>query len=899
MSGEHNSPLDERNGIFRFADVEVDERSRTLKVAGTPVTLEARAFNVLLSLLRRPGETLTKDELFALAWPGRIVTDGTLAKAVMKLRSALGDTNQRLIRTVHGFGYRLCVAVERDFGTSTASFVPEAGAIVPQRRNWRLLESLDPSHNALVWLAEHIKTRERRVFKFAHDTQTLIALKREITLYRLLYQTLGEAAPVVPLLDWNLDEPPYFIESAWISGGDLGRWLSGQGDHALDLVQRLDLIAQAAEAVAASHALGVVHKDLKPSNLLVDKHDDQSLRLRLADFGIGALSDTAMIDALHITRLGFTLTQLGDRSSPGTPLYLAPEVIARQGATQRSDIYALGVMLYQAIVGDPRRPLAPGWERDVADPLLREDIAAAADVDPEQRLGDAAELARRLRQLDSRRVERDRSARAAAESARLRARLTMVRQQRRWLAALTGVLLIATAGVGWFAWHAEQARTRASHQAARAEAINRFLNDDILARSNHTLGGDYAKPIGEIVDGAIGRVESAFPDDPDLAGEVYLTLGRAMAYFGRHDEARTVLEHALAAFALTPETSARQALETRLELAYIHSYQVHPGAGIEQTQWILDWIAEHGQHEDLAMPTRAQQLWLSFQDGRVNDCLLGFESWLRDAENADLTTETRADAMGSYARCLSAAGRHQEALVFATQARELRSAVFGRDSPHAQVAAFPIATALRGLNRVDDAEPVLREAHAIFSDRLSPDHAYASLSAQFLGGNLLAQNRPAEAVAWLEQALTARERTVGDLHQLTLFSRIVLTQALAMTGDTQGTDHHLEKFGQAMTRIEQPSSSYLQQVFVVSGALAHHGHCDRLLGSIDRIDPHLSGDEPEWLIDRQRMRYVRARCAVANNDPETARRLLADLPESENGQVATFARTLLERLPSP
>ena len=79
--------------------------------------------------------------------------------------------------------------------------------------------------------------------------------------------------------------------------------------------------------------------------------------------------------------------------STGTPTYSPPEYIAGKPYTVQGDIYGLGVLLYQLLTADATRPIAPGWERDIADPLLREDIAGCVDGDPERRLPSAAELA--------------------------------------------------------------------------------------------------------------------------------------------------------------------------------------------------------------------------------------------------------------------------------------------------------------------------------------------------------------------------------------------------------------------------------------------------------------------------------------------------------------------------
>src|SRR4029079_9328117 len=106
----------------------------------------------------------------------------------------------------------------------------------------------------------------------------------------------------------------------------------------------------------------------------------KSAQPRLADFGSGFLADRSQLAARHITETGFTvITQTSGSSMTGTRLYAPPEVIAGKPFTTQGDIYALWVRLYQMAVGDLARPLAEGWERDVPDVLVREDVAACCD----------------------------------------------------------------------------------------------------------------------------------------------------------------------------------------------------------------------------------------------------------------------------------------------------------------------------------------------------------------------------------------------------------------------------------------------------------------------------------------------------------------------------------------
>ena len=97
--------------LWRFGTVDFDESSLSLKVDGQPVALEHRPMELLRLLLNHAGEVVTKDEILEAVWPGRLVTEASLTKCVARLRQALNDSAQSLIRTVHGYGYRLAAEV--------------------------------------------------------------------------------------------------------------------------------------------------------------------------------------------------------------------------------------------------------------------------------------------------------------------------------------------------------------------------------------------------------------------------------------------------------------------------------------------------------------------------------------------------------------------------------------------------------------------------------------------------------------------------------------------------------------------------------------------------------------------------------------------------------------------
>ena len=214
--------------VWRFGDCEVDERRRNLRVRGTPIELEAKPWEVLHQLLLHAGEVVTKEELLESVWPGLTVVDSSLATAISKLRKALG--NESIIVTLPRIGYRLAVPVQ-----TKATEAPEsqelqlsAGETVPQREQWHLTERLNHSPSSEVWLAEHPKTHERRVFKFASGEQQLRGLKREVTLARLLRDSLGERREFVRVFEWNFEHPPYFVECEYV-GLNLAKWAEARG----------------------------------------------------------------------------------------------------------------------------------------------------------------------------------------------------------------------------------------------------------------------------------------------------------------------------------------------------------------------------------------------------------------------------------------------------------------------------------------------------------------------------------------------------------------------------------------------------------------------------------------------------------------------------------------------
>lgn len=818
---------------WTFGSAVLDERTLELVVNGRAARVERKPLEVLLYLLHHAGEVVTKDELAENLWPGRILTESVLTRCVSQLRQALQDDERNVIRTVHGFGYRLVAQVRVDASAPAPLpvFAFKAGEHPPQRPQWRLVERLGAGGHGEAWLARHDKTGDGRVFKFALDAGALVSLKREITLYRLLHDSLKDRAAVVGVLDWNLEEPPYFIETEFVEGRDLGAWAAARGGLAgMPLERRLELAAQVAEALGAAHSVGVLHKDLKPGNVLVDESAAGSPRIRLCDFGSGSVLDTGRLEKLGITDLGITQAAADDQGAGATPLYLAPEILAGQPFTVGADVYALGVMLYQLVVGDLRRPLAPGWEFNIGDPLLREDVADAAAGDPSRRLADAAQLAIRLRTLPERRA-----ARVAEQAARERAeRVQRVMQElRRTRAFALVVLVLAVAAVAGGVT-AYRARNDAVEARATTQAINDFLTEGVLS-----VDPSVEKPkdasYESLLTRAASQVDTRFAARPEAAASIHWLLGRRFHEVGRMDLARVEYEKAAA---LLPALENRAALPALLSMdrlipLYVERGQLAEGVGLSE-KLIADWERQYG-HSSLSallLRTRIARLFAQlghlkraeaeFRDilgsipaapvtGETKVVLKEFLGWVLTADTSALVThEQIVQASEAYITAMYAgylwdfAEDYSQSAAKYGESLPILSKLLGSQNEMTASAALGLGLSLCYLAQFEAGRDEIVRADGFF-ESLPPRHWFRVIPVFFRGRVEIEQQESAKGIAYLNAAMSfcsesdcaprLREEIRFDLarayDQLGQLERAIdlYRQSLATYEQLRGTDH--------------------------------------------------------------------------------------------------------------
>jgi DNA-binding winged helix-turn-helix (wHTH) protein len=633
--------------ILSAGNIQLDEARMELSVDGQRRAVEAKPLALLHALLTRAGAVATKRELMQAAWGNADhISEASLTTAMSKLRAALGEPARDLIEVVHGSGYRINQPVEVTAARETPrlAFTFQPGEAVPGRPQWRLERVLGAAPLNDVWLARHVKTYEARVFKFADSADRLETLKREATLSRVLQATLGPRDDIVRIVEWNFDDQPCFIESAY-GGLDLPTWAASQGGLAtVKLQTRLDMLVQVAHSIAAAHGAGVIHGDIKPANVLVaetapgEAPGEQNAvpRVRLVDFGAGGLNDVIRLDALAISLHGLHDAD-GARGS-GTLRYMAPEVLAGGVPTTRADIYALGILLYQLATADLAKTLTVGWEGNIADPLLREDIAAAAAGDPERRLDSASAFAERLGSLPARRAALEAAAQDAARAAALARQVERDRLRRPWIAAAAASMAAGLALATWFGVQAVHERDEARRRADIAQAVNSFLTEDLFGRGNPAQSGKADETLMEAAQAAEAGINRRLAGEPLVAGSIYLSLARAFDSRSAADAARTAYDQAIDAFGRAGPAGQAEATIARLHAAAMEVQSGQPGS-MDRAHAL---IAAAAPVVPVLGPRAAEaQVWLDAANGMLQ--MLGGD--VRAAQTAYRAAADRMDAM--------------------------------------------------------------------------------------------------------------------------------------------------------------------------------------------------------------------------------------------------------------
>lgn len=836
---------------YRFGSAEFDEARFELRVGGLPVEVERRALDVLVYLLHHAGEVVTKEELLREVWVGRVTVEKVLPNAVAKLRRALGEANAQRLLNQARVGYRLEGPIERmAVGHSVVSRLDlAAGQPVPGRENFTLLRQLGATRGSEVWLAEQARTQVQRVYKFGADGDRLRTLKREVTLSRVLREGVDERGLFVDIIDWNFESPPFFLECEY-GGESLLEW----GDRHLAATnqdERLALFLQVADAVAAAHAVGVLHKDLKPANVLIAA-EANGWRIRLTDFGSGHLLERERIDDLGITGLGLTVTQnIATDSTSGTPLYIAPEVIAGQAPTVQSDVYALGILLYQLLCGQLRKPMAPGWEQDIPDPLLRADIGLATDGNPQRRLAGVAELATRLRSLEPRREQAVRDELARSQAKRADEALARSRARRPYLIALVAALAAGVVVSLLLYRTALSARDEAQRELARATAINRFLNEDLIGRSNPlVVAKGQSASLKDVLIGARDRVAKRFASQPLTEASIRTSLAMLLNMIELLPEAEAEARQALALYEREEGAGSLDALKARTLLARLLTRTSKFDESLKELQTLDRLTAGTQDPYTRYLVASARGIY----DLNRGDFASGLPLYrtaiplLRQTEpdNVVLRDSMRMDLIGA----LTQTGKLQEARA---EGQSLIDEISARDDDNGLVIAFAKAAVARTYTLEGDlakAEAQLLDAQATIVQLLGADHTRNLMVLSDLFDIAARRADWPKALDYAQRVHEGFRAKFGAEHNFSNITLVNWGQALFENGNADEARTQLES---AHRNLERQFATDNPQVQVAAFWLAateiELGHLDAasaLLATLDAKSLEAAGADGLW-----------------------------------------------------
>ena len=663
---------------------------------------------------------------------------------------------------------------------------------------------------------------------------------------------------IAQLIDGGIaDRGQVWFAMELVEGAPITHWCDAQR---ADIAQRIDCFLAVCAAVKYAHHNLIVHRDVKPTNILVSAEGE----VKLLDFGIAKLLED---DAAGETQTRPDLRLL-------TPEFAAPEQLRGDPVTTATDVYQLGLVLYQLLTGQ-RAPQITGSAQPSSAPRLSDAFTTrqAADIAAQTRRTNGAALRRSLRGDLSRIVQkalndeptrRYESVGSFADDLRrfLDGRPVLARPDSgvyrmrkfvaRHLAASVATTMVAVALVASSVYSAHEAAL-AQAQARRAEAVRGFLLD--LFALNEPTRRD-GTPLGarELVDLGARRASAALNGDPDtrvellgVVGGLYQSLGdvarsaavlterlRAAEALYASDDVRLARaridlanaeehaeheEHAeeLARQALAALPANRAAVRTEradaLEaLATIRAHMGHVDEAIVALDERVALQRELGPGQDAALAATLAELGAyRARIGHLQESDAAFDAALAALKTAaDENPAGLITTRGNLVEALTQRGRLDDAMPVADANMELVRHIYGEAHPEIALALFQKAQIERMRGAPQRAIPLYRQALEIYEHVLGANHSFVATMLTSLAQALSQAGQSEEAISSLERARDIYVATLGPNHLYTATAASALAKARLTSGDLAGAE---SGFRDALTRFAaspEPAHIYVE-----------------------------------------------------------------------------------------
>ncbi|MCX7555711.1 serine/threonine-protein kinase [Xanthomonadaceae bacterium JHOS43] len=670
-----------------------------------------------------------------------------------------------------------------------AAAAPDAGATASNKGrrigHYHLIERLGTGGMGEVWRAERVDDFEQAVaVKLIRPLLDSPALRERFSRERRILARLDHPG-IARLLDGGVadDGTPWYAME-FVPGCDIVRFAN---ERKLGTRERVELLLQVCDATAHAQSQLIVHRDLKPSNILVDAQG----RARVLDFGIARLLDDSGAEAL---------TSTGVRVF--SPAYAAPEQIRGEVVGTAADVFALGAVLYELLVGTPPHPARSSAPERLLARLADEtaprpshalrhrshsaadsrtttarDISADLDTlvatalqpDPTRRYAGAAQLADDLRRwLDGRPIA------AQPDTASYRMR-KFVSRHRFAVGSASAVLLALIGGLGLALWQAKVANDhahradaeaqRAEHQAeqvraqmARTRKVKEFMVSVFQSADPMRRSDQAPQTIDEAFDAALERARTELGSDPVLQADVLDDFGEIRANQGRFEEARTLFEQALAVAEKEYGPHHPIAAESLVNLSVLDYLEGKTQNAVHHIERAVAILEQDDGGDPLALASALTNLTAVQQiQGNAAAMLATNERALQLYRTHAPGDPRMIPALSNAALIALNAGEHDKAKALLDETVALIEREHGPDSPTLWSALTSLAELAYARGDTAEQRALTERALTLVRGNFGGNHPWIASSLGELGLILVNAGEPAQGEAMLREAIAMHE----------------------------------------------------------------------------------------------------------------------------------------------